>query len=170
MRRFYQHTIFCEPVVNRNKFPIPIPVWKNRNLKKTSGLTCTARGSTWWGSAAGPPLFWPWSRWLWGDTVDTFISLGQTVRGPGLWLFKVKPIIFNLRETPKLCNGLLPEATLGFDETDLAHLQLEEPPLLLHLLSDFCPTDFRTDHPVLPRVLLLLLLYLGADGTCHHTG
>ena len=46
--------------------------------------------------------------------------------------------------------------------TNLAHLQLEEPPLLLHLLSDFRPADFRPDHPVLPRVLLLLLLYLGA--------
>lgn len=33
------------------------------------GLTCTVRGSTWWGSAAGPPLSWFWSHWLWGDTV-----------------------------------------------------------------------------------------------------
>lgn len=96
--------------------------------------------------------------------------LGQTGRAPGRWLFKVKPIIFNLRETPKPGKGLLPEATLGLDQTDLAHLQLEEPPLLLHLLGDFCATDFRADHPVLPRVLLLLLLYLGADGTSHNTG
>lgn len=56
------------------------------------------------------------------------------------------------------------------NEADLAHLQLEEPPLLLHLFSDFRPADFRPYHPVLPRVLLLLLLYLGADGTQHHTG
>lgn len=46
--------------------------------------------------------------------------------------------------------------------TNLTHLQLEESPLLLHLFSDFRPADFCPDHPVLPRVLLLLLLYLGA--------
>lgn len=53
-----------------------LPSWisnqtSSLNPKKASSLTCTARGNTWWGSAAGPPLSWSWSRWLWGDTVDT---------------------------------------------------------------------------------------------------
>lgn len=52
------------------------------------------RGSTWWGSAVGPPLSWLWFRWLWGDTVDTLITLGQQEGGPGHWLFKIKPIHF----------------------------------------------------------------------------
>lgn len=47
-------------------------------------------------------------------------------------------------------------------QPDLTHLELEESPLLLHLLCDFRPTDFRPDHPVLSCVFLLLLLYLGA--------
>lgn len=48
------------------------------------------------------------------------------------------------------------------NEPDLTHLQLEESPLLLHLLCDFRPADLRPDHPVLSCMLLLLLLYLGA--------
>ena len=47
--------------------------------------------------------------------------------------------------------------------TDLTHLQLEEPPLLLHLLCDLGAADLRADHAVLPSVLLLLLLDLGAE-------
>lgn len=46
----------------------------------------------------------------------------------------------------------------------LAHLQLEDPPLLLHLLRDFRPADLRADHPVQPGVLLLLLLDFGSTG------
>lgn len=42
-------------------------------------LTCTAHGSTWWGSAAGPLPSWFWSHWLWADTVDILNS--QTVWG-----------------------------------------------------------------------------------------
>lgn len=46
----------------------------------------------------------------------------------------------------------------------LAHLQLEEPPLLLHLLGDLGAADLRADHPVQLGVLLLLLLDFGAAG------
>lgn len=46
--------------------------------------------------------------------------------------------------------------------THLTHLQLEEPPLLLHLLCYLRPADLSADHAVLPRVLLLLLLDLSA--------
>lgn len=44
----------------------------------------------------------------------------------------------------------------------LAHLQLEEPPLLLHLLGDLGAADLRADHAVQAGVLLLLLLDLGS--------
>ena len=44
----------------------------------------------------------------------------------------------------------------------LAHLQLEEAPLLLHLLCDLGAADLRADHAVLSSMLLLLLLDLGA--------
>lgn len=46
--------------------------------------------------------------------------------------------------------------------TNLTHLQLEESSLFLHLFSDFCPADFRPNHPMLSRMLLLFLFYLGA--------
>lgn len=39
-------------------------------IKKCVCLTCTVRGSTWWGSAASLLPSWFWSRWLWGDTVN----------------------------------------------------------------------------------------------------
>lgn len=44
----------------------------------------------------------------------------------------------------------------------LAHLQLEEAPLLLHLFRNLSSGDLRADHPVLFRVLSLLLLDLCA--------
>lgn len=44
--------------------------------------------------------------------------------------------------------------------TYLTHLELEETPLLLHLLCDFSAGDLRADHPVLFGVLSLLLLDL----------
>lgn len=46
----------------------------------------------------------------------------------------------------------------------LAHLQLEDPPLLLHLLRDLGPADLGADHPVQPGVLLLLLLDFRSTG------
>lgn len=53
--------------------------------------------------------------------------------------------------------------------TYLAHLQLEETALLLHLFCYFSPGDLRADHPVLLGVLSFLLLDLctnagGEDG------
>lgn len=44
--------------------------------------------------------------------------------------------------------------------THLAHLELEEASLLLHLLGDFGPRDLGADHSVLLGVLALLLLDL----------
>ena len=43
----------------------------------------------------------------------------------------------------------------------LAHLELEEAPLLLHFLRDLGAGDLRADHPVLLGVLPLLLLNFG---------
>lgn len=48
------------------------------------------------------------------------------------------------------------------DPPHLAHLELEEASLLLHLLGNLRAADLRADHSVLPSVLLLLLLDLGA--------
>lgn len=45
----------------------------------------------------------------------------------------------------------------------LTHLQLEQPPLLLHLLCDLCSCDLSPDHPVLFGVFSLLLLDLCAE-------
>lgn len=44
----------------------------------------------------------------------------------------------------------------------LAHLELEKPPLLLHLFSDFSPADFGANHPMQLGVLLLFLLNFGS--------
>lgn len=44
--------------------------------------------------------------------------------------------------------------------THLAHLELEEASLLLHLLGDFSPRDLGADHSVLLGVLALLFLDL----------
>lgn len=46
----------------------------------------------------------------------------------------------------------------------LAHLQLEESPLLLHLLGDLSPTYLSADHAVQLGMLLLLLFYFGSRG------
>lgn len=49
----------------------------------------------------------------------------------------------------------------------LAHLQLEEPPLLLHLLGNLSPADLGADHAVQLGVLLLLLFYFGSMDEKH---
>lgn len=46
----------------------------------------------------------------------------------------------------------------------LAHLELEEAPLLFHLFGDLSPTYFSTYHPVELGVLLFLLFYFGSAG------
>lgn len=46
--------------------------------------------------------------------------------------------------------------------THLTHLQLKDPPFLLHLLCDLCAGDLCTDHAVLLGMFPLLLLNLCA--------
>lgn len=46
------------------------------------------------------------------------------------------------------------------DTAHLTHLQLEQPPLLLHLLCNLSATELGANHPVLPGMLPLLLLSL----------
>lgn len=83
------------------------------------------------------------------------LTCGLHVRGPG------EPRSHSAaRETGNLW---LANLVLTHFITDLTHLELEETPLLLHLLSDFSASDLGPDHPVLLGVLSLLLLDFCTD-------
>lgn len=53
------------------------------------------------------------------------------------------------------------------DTAHLAHLQLEQPPLLLHLLCNLSTAELSANHPVLPGMLPLLLLSLRSAEITH---
>lgn len=64
----------------------------------------------------------------------------------------------------KTSNKRTAKRFLFASSTHLAHLELEETALLLHLFRDFSPRDLGADHSVLLGVLALLLLDLRAAG------
>lgn len=54
---------------------------------------------------------------------------------------------------------------LSHDAAHLAHLQLEEASLFLHVLGDLAAAELSADHAVLPGVFPLLFLNLGSTAS-----
>lgn len=112
-----------------------------------------------WGSTILPE---PLSHWNDGEAVSfdavqmlSDHNLAKHNNCVVLWGLNLRPARYRTWRTEK-------PTKLHFT-TYLTHLELEETPLLLHLLCDFSAGDLRADHPVLLGVLSLLLLDLCTD-------